>query len=246
MNIIPAIDLREGQCVRLYQGDYDRQTHYSDDPLSIARNYQELGLSDLHIVDLDGARLGRQQNQKTIRTIVSSTSLAVQVGGGIREETELESWFDSGVHRIVIGSLAVTQPRLVRDWLANYGPEKLVLALDVTLGEDGVPRVATHGWTRKAETTLWQCIDEYRAAGLRHLLCTDISRDGAMTGPNLELYEQLINRYPEIRLQASGGVRDMNDIKALRRIGAQVAICGRALLDGKITSREITTFLRAA
>lgn len=246
MNIIPAIDLREGRCVRLYQGDYDRQTNYSEDPLSIARNYQALGLSDLHIVDLDGARLGREQNQEVIRRIVSSTSLAVQVGGGIREETALESWLDSGVHRTIIGSLAVTRPRLVRDWLESYGPEQIVLALDVALDEHGVPRVATHGWTRRTETTLWQCIDDYRAAGLRHVLCTDISRDGAMTGPNLELYEQLINRYPDIRLQASGGVRDIDDIKALRSIGAQVAICGRALLDGKITSREITTFLRAA
>jgi phosphoribosylformimino-5-aminoimidazole carboxamide ribotide isomerase len=246
MKIIPAIDLRQGQCVRLFQGDFDRQTTYEKDPVALAGSYQTTGFSNLHIVDLDGARSGQQENQEIIRSIIDSSELAVQVGGGIRSVQQLESWLDAGVARVVIGSLAIIRPRLVSEWLASYGPEKVVLALDVTLDETGEPQVATHGWTRPGNITLWQCIDTYLDVGLQHVLCTDISRDGAMTGPNIELYAQLIGKYPQIQLQASGGVRDINDLKALDRIGLPAAISGRALLDGKIDSTELTTFLPAA
>ena len=246
MKIIPAIDLRQGQCVRLFQGDFDRQTIYEKDPVALAGSYQAMGFSNLHIVDLDGARSGRQENQEIIRSIIDSSELAVQVGGGIRSAQQLESWLDAGVARVVIGSLAIIRPRLVSEWLASYGPEKVVLALDVTLDETGTPQVATHGWTRPGNITLWRCIDTYLDAGLQNVLCTDISRDGAMTGPNIELYAQLIGKYPQIQLQASGGVRDINDLKALDRIGVPAAISGRALLDGKIDSTELTTFLPAA
>jgi phosphoribosylformimino-5-aminoimidazole carboxamide ribotide isomerase len=246
MKIIPAIDLRQGQCVRLFQGDFDRQTTYGKDPVALADSYQIMGFSNLHIVDLDGARSGQQENQEIIRSIIDSSDLAVQVGGGIRSAQQLESWLDAGVARVVIGSLAIIRPRLVSEWLASYGPEKVVLALDVTLDETGTPQVATHGWTRPGNITLWQCIDTYLEVDLQHVLCTDISRDGAMTGPNIELYAQLIGKYPQIQLQASGGVRDINDLKALDRIGAPAAISGRALLDGKIDSTELTTFLPAA
>ncbi len=246
MNVIPAIDLRQGQCVRLFQGDFDRQTNYGVDPVSLAGRYKNMGFSDLHIVDLDGARSGRQENQQIIRNIVDSSDMTVQIGGGIRTESQLESWLDAGVARVVIGSLAIIRPRLVNDWLSIYGPEKIVLAIDVTVDDAGVPQVATHGWTRSADMTLWQCIDMYLPSGLRHVLCTDISRDGAMTGPNIELYAQLVEQHPHILLQASGGVRDIVDLKALKRIGAPAAISGRALLDGKITNGEIATFLPAA
>ena len=246
MKIIPAIDLRQGQCVRLFQGDFDRQTIYGKNPVALAGSYQTMGFSNLHIVDLDGARSGQQENQEIIRSIIDSSELAVQVGGGIRSAQQLESWLDAGVARVVIGSLAIIRPRLVSEWLDNYGPEKVVLALDVALDETGTPQVATHGWTRSGNITLWQCIDTYLDAGLQHVLCTDISRDGAMTGPNIELYAQLIGKYPQIQLQASGGVRDINDLKALDRIGVPAAISGRALLDGKIDSTELMTFLPAA
>jgi len=246
MKIIPAIDLRQGQCVRLFQGNFDRQTTYGKDPVALADSSRNMGCSDLHIVDLDGARSGQQENQEIIRSIIKSSELAVQVGGGIRSAEQLESWLDAGVARVVIGSLAIIRPRLVSEWLASYGPEKVVLALDVTLDETGTPQVATHGWTRPGNITLWQCIDTYLDVGLQHVLCTDISRDGAMTGPNIELYAQLIGKYPQIQLQASGGVRDINDLKALDRIGLPAAISGRALLDGKIDSTELTTFLPAA
>ena len=246
MNVIPAIDLRQGQCVRLYQGDFERQTTYNKDPVSLARDYKTMGFDELHVVDLDGARSGRQQNQAIIHKIVDTSKLTVQLGGGIRTESELESWLNAGVARVVVGSLAVTQSHLVRGWLAKHSPVKIVLALDVTVDPAGEPCVTTHGWTRSAEMTLWQCIDGYSAAGLRHVLCTDVSRDGALTGPNLELYTQLIDRYPGILLQASGGVRSIDDLKALRKIGARAAISGRALLDGRITAGEIAKFLPAA
>ena len=246
MNVIPAIDLRQGQCVRLFQGDFDRQTNYGDDPVSLAGSYRKMGFSDLHIVDLDGARSGRQEHQEIIQNIIDSSDMTVQIGGGIRTESQLESWLDAGVARVVIGSLAIIRSRLVNDWLSIYGPEKIVLALDVTVDDAGVPRLVTHGWTRSGDMTLWQCIDTYLQVGLLHVLCTDISRDGAMTGPNIELYAQLIEQYPHILLQASGGIRDIDDLKVLRRIGAPAAISGRALLDGKISNGEIATFLPAA
>ncbi len=246
MNVIPAIDLRKGQCVRLLRGDFDRQTNYSVDPVALAGSYQATGFSDLHVVDLDGALSGQQENQDIIRKIISSSDLAVQIGGGIRTEAQLESWLAAGVARVVIGSLAVIRPHLVSDWLNTYGPDKIVLALDVTLDEAGTPQLATHGWTRSGNMTLWQCIDTYLNVDLRHVLCTDISKDGAMTGPNFELYTQLLEKYPRIQLQASGGVRDIDDLKALNRIGVPAAISGRALLDGKINTEELTTFLPAA
>jgi len=205
-----------------------------------------MGFNALHIVDLDGARTGQQKNQEIILSIVATSSLTIQLGGGIRTDSQIASWMAAGLARVVIGSLAITDPRRVTDWLADYGPERIVLALDVNVDADGIPRIATHGWQRAEEMTLWQCIDEYGPAGLKHVLCTDISRDGALTGPNLDLYTEFIGKYPDVHLQASGGVRSIDDLKALREIGAQAAISGRALLDGKISAREIATFLPVA
>ena len=246
MKLIPAIDLRQGQCVRLYQGDFDRQTNYAKDPVELALEYEKMDFDTLHLVDLDGAFSGEQQNQSIMSNIIESSNLTVQLGGGLRTEAQINSWFDSGLARVVIGSLAVTQPYRVRNWLVQYGPDRIVLALDVNLGSDGIPRVATHGWQRPVDMTLWQCIDRFVPAGLRHVLCTDISRDGALTGPNLDLYNELISDYPNILLQASGGIRDTDDLVALQKLGVSAAISGRALLDGKIRAEEVSSFLPAA
>ena len=246
MNVIPAIDLRDGQCVRLYQGDFDRQTNYAREPGSLAIEYEAMGFNALHIVDLDGARCGRQQNKAMVRKIVETSKLTIQLGGGIRTDSQINSCFDTGLARVVIGSLAITEPNRVRNWLKNYGPDRIVLALDVNIDANGVPRIATHGWRRTADMSLWQCLVEYEPVGIKHVLCTDISRDGAMTGPNLALYTEFIDKYPGIQLQASGGVRGIDDLEALRKIGARAAITGRALLDGNITATEIATFLPAA
>lgn len=245
MNVIPAIDLRNGRCIRLYQGKFHRQTEYDKDPVTLAGEYAKIGFKYLHIVDLDGARFGKQRNETVIRDIVGASHGTIQLGGGIRDESQLESWLGSGISRVVIGSLAVAETPRVRDWMIRYGPEKIVLALDVTL-KSGEPWLVSHGWTRLSYTTLWQCLDTYITAGLQHVLCTDISRDGALTGPNLELYSQIVDRYPGLGLQASGGVRSIADLHALKDTGAASAITGRALLDGRITTGEIETFLRAA
>ena len=246
MIVIPAIDLRDGQCVRLYQGDFSRQTSYAKDPVALALEYAAMGFDALHIVDLDGARSGQQQNQAIICRIIASSNLSIQLGGGIRTDSQADDWLATGLARVVIGSLAITEPGRVRGWLNNYGSQRIVLALDVNIDAIGVPHVATHGWRQTADMTLWQCLDQYEPAGIQHVLCTDISRDGAMTGPNLALYTEFIDKYPGIQLQASGGVRSIDDVKALRKTGASAAISGRALLDGKITAREIATFLPAA
>lgn len=246
MNIIPAIDIRGGQCVRLYQGDFDQQTVYNKDPTALACEYRALGFKQLHIVDLDGAKLGKQQNQTLVSRMVGASKLTVQLGGGIRKRSQIESWLANGVSRVVIGTLAVKNPNLVRGWIEQFGPEKIVLALDVVIDDSGTPYVATHGWTKTENITLWKCIDNFIQAGLQNVLCTDISKDGAMEGPNFSLYADVLEKYPQIFLQASGGVRHMPDLLALQDLGAQSAITGRALLDGRISAGEITSFLRAA
>jgi phosphoribosylformimino-5-aminoimidazole carboxamide ribotide isomerase len=245
MRVIPAIDLKDGKCVRLFQGDFNRCTEYDDDPPALAAKYQEMGFTELHIVDLDGAQSGQQLNRATIAAIAAQSQLTIQLGGGIRDAGTIAAWLDAGVSRCVIGSCAVTEPTLVREWLSEFGPERIMLALDVRFTGKS-PRLATHGWTTDNELTLWQCLEDYQSFGLQQVLCTDVSRDGAMSGPNLDLYVDVIDRFPAITLQASGGVRNMADLDQLQEIGAHAAITGRALLDGRITETEIRSFLHAA
>lgn len=245
MRIIPAIDLQGGKCVRLYKGDFARVTEYSDDPVAIAHEFSKLQVRELHIVDLDGARTGSQENQALVGELCANTGLSVQLGGGIRNVDTVTEWLQRGVTRCVIGSLAVTEPGLVAEWMAAFGAGRIVVALDVSIDESG-PVVATHGWTRSSGASLWDCIDALAAAGMEHLLCTDISRDGAMSGPNFELYADIIRRYPKLDLQASGGVRDAADLERLRDLAIPAAITGKALLDGRIDAAEVAAFLQSA
>ena len=242
MKVIPAIDLQGGKCVRLFQGDFARTTEYSDDPAAIARQFSELGTTDLHIVDLDGARSGTQDNRSIIATIATDSNLAIQVGGGIRDRQTVEDWLAAGVSRCVVGSLTITEPDAVKSWLVTFGADKIVLALDVKISEDGVPMITTHGWTRTADTSVYESIRDFQRVGLRHVLCTDVSRDGAMTGPNFELYSGIAARFPDLQLQASGGVRHIKDLEKLRELGIPAAITGRALLDGTISTAEMLSF----
>lgn len=246
MRVIPAIDLRGGRCVRLLQGDFDRETEYSNDPIAVARHFGDFAVSDLHVVDLDGARTGTPGNSVIIRKIAGDSTLDIQIGGGIRERAVLEHWYEAGAHRCVLGSLAVSQPERVLDWLREFGGDRIVLALDVVLRNDGTPMLATDGWTRTSQADLWSCIDRYLDGGLRHVLCTDIERDGAMRGPNLGLYLAILDRYPGLHLQASGGVRDAADLRALAAAGVPAAITGRALLEGRISAAEVGTFRQNA
>ncbi len=246
MRIIPAIDLRDGNCVRLFKGDFGKTTHYSSDPVAIADRFSKLDVSELHIVDLDGARTGEQSNREIVRTIASESGLTVQLGGGIRSREDVDAWLAAGVSRCVVGSIAIRQPATVLEWLSEFGDDAIVLALDVNIANDGTPVLTTHGWTEDSGVSLWHWIEEFGVRNARHVLCTDVARDGAMAGPNFELYTEFLGRYPEIRLQASGGVRDHADLARLADIGVPAAITGRALLDGNITEQEVASFRQNA
>lgn len=246
MRIIPAIDLKDGHCVRLFKGDFDRVTEYSSDPVAIGRRFSSLDVQDLHIVDLDGARSGSQQNRDIVAEIARISGLAVQLGGGIREYENIERWLAAGVTRCVLGSIAILQPDVVSQWIRECGEDRIVLALDVKLTRSGQPMLTTHGWTEDAGVSLWECLDAYADVGARHVLCTDVSRDGAMSGPNVGLYEDILARYPQLELQASGGVRHAEDLRALQVLGVPAAITGRALLDGAISDTEVASFRQNA
>jgi len=243
--LIPAIDLRDGRCVRLLKGDFEQETRYAADPVELAVQYRELGARWLHVVDLDGAKRGEPVNLALIERMRAAAGVDVQMGGGIRSRVSLERALTVAT-RVVIGSLAVTDPEQVAAWLEELGAERVTLALDVRLDADGTPLIATHGWTRASTLTLATAIDHFALVGLRHVLCTDIDRDGALTGPNAALYRDCVARWPAIAFQASGGVRDVRDLEALAAAGVTAAVSGKALLEGRLSSEEIRPFLRGA
>ncbi len=236
--LIPALDLIDGNVVRLQQGDFARQTTFANDPLPLVQAYAGAGAQYLHLVDLDGARDPARRQIDLLRRISASTTMTVQVGGGIRSRSDLEQLFEAGVKRAVIGSLAVTQPQLVQAWLNEFGPAAIVLALDVNISADGSAYVATHGWQQTSTLTLNQLIDSFSADGLRHVLCTDISRDGMLSGSNIALYAGLKQRYPQLLIQASGGIASLDDLRQLQAINCDAAILGKALLSGQFTLEE--------
>ena len=246
MRVIPAIDLKDGKCVRLYKGDFSRTTEYSADPAAIGRRFSGMAVEDLHIVDLDGARTGTQRNHGIVAEIAAETGLKVQLGGGIRKREDVSSWLESGVSRCVVGSIAIEDRETTRRWIGEFGSDAIVLALDIRLDDSNTPMLTTRGWTNDTKFSLWDCIDAYLDVGLRHVLCTDVARDGAMAGPNLALYEEVLERYPALDLQASGGVRGATDIGDLQRLGVPAAITGRALLDGRISDEELASFRQNA
>jgi phosphoribosylformimino-5-aminoimidazole carboxamide ribotide isomerase len=242
MHLIPAIDLRAGHCVRLLHGDFGAETRYPVDPRSLLAKYRDLQVEWLHIVDLDGARDGSRGNRALIMDLAASPAVKLQVGGGLRDTAALAEMLHAGVGRAVIGSAAVTEVGQVREWLKHFGPQCLTLAFDVCIDDTGVPRVMTHGWQRQSEYSLWRALDNYAAAGLKHVLCTDVGRDGALTGPNIGLYQEAVRRYPQIEWQASGGIRNAQDLHALTRTGVGAAISGKALLEGLIPLEELQPF----
>jgi phosphoribosylformimino-5-aminoimidazole carboxamide ribotide isomerase len=242
MQLIPAIDIRDGACVRLLKGDFAQETRYAVDPARLACHYRALGAHYLHLVDLDGAALGQPTNLETIQAIAAVEGLRVQLGGGIRSAPVLARTFTLA-ERAVIGSLAVTSPATVQSWMHDYGSDRIVLALDVRIGSDSVPYVTTHGWRESSPQTLWDALEQYADTGLEHVLCTDIERDGALAGPNLALYTECVRRYPQIGWQASGGVSGAHDLWALAETGVAAAIAGKALLEGRITDEEMQQFL---
>jgi phosphoribosylformimino-5-aminoimidazole carboxamide ribotide isomerase len=243
MHLIPAIDLRAGHCVRLLHGDFDAETRYPIDPKDLLAKYRDLGADWLHIVDLDGARGGTEDNRAMIAQLAAQRAVKLQVGGGLRNTAALSQMLDAGVARVVVGSAAVSQVEQVQAWLRHFGPERLTLAFDVSIDNDGVPRVMTHGWQRQSEHSLWSAVDHYTQSELTHVLCTDVGRDGALTGPNVALYREAVGRFPQVEWQASGGIRNAHDLHALTRTGVSAAISGKALLEELIPQEELQPFL---
>ena len=246
MLLVPAIDLRGGHCVRLLRGDFAAETRYDIEPSVLLDRYRRLGARWLHVVDLDGARDGQQVNRDIILRLAAMPAMQLQVGGGIRDSSAIDALLHAGVARVVIGSAAVMKPDQVLMWLRRFGRDAVTLAFDVRLDAGDTPRCATHGWQVQTATTLWQALDAFRPAGLNHVLCTDVERDGAMNGPNLALYAEALRRYPDIEWQASGGVRSAADLRALAGLGIAAAIIGRALLEEDFDAQELAPFLRNA
>lgn len=237
MIIYPAIDLKDGFAVRLMHGDFDKVTRYDDNPAKRLAAFAAEGAEWVHIVDLDGAKAGGARQYELVGEMAKSVDVKIQCGGGVRSEEDIKRLLDAGVNRVVIGSLAVTDSDQVLAWLDQFGPEAITLALDVKY-EDDMPVPALKGWTQSAGVDLWTVLERYPSDLLRHVLMTDVSRDGALTGANLDLLGEALRRRPELKIQASGGVATLDDLTGAKAIGCDGAITGRAIYEGKFTVAE--------
>ncbi len=233
MNILPALDLKNGQCVRLKQGDFKSAKIYTSDPLTQAEKFMKAGANWIHIVDLDGAKSGTMQQFDLIEQVATKTALKIQVGGGIRDTTTIKKLLNAGAERVVIGSLAVEKKQLVQKWLGTFGPERLVLAFDV-MWKNEQPEILTRGWQSSSRQILWDVFDSYAKSGLRHVLCTDISRDGMLSGPNIHLYRRIKQHAPMLDVIASGGVSSITDLIALAEGAVRSVVVGKAIYEGRI------------
>ncbi|MFC6439448.1 1-(5-phosphoribosyl)-5-[(5-phosphoribosylamino)methylideneamino]imidazole-4-carboxamide isomerase [Bowmanella sp. JS7-9] len=236
--MLPAIDLIDGKVVRLYQGDYGQKTEYQLDPIDVVHSYADQGADWLHIVDLTGAKDPAKRQLGLIKQMVATGRMQFQAGGGIRSEQDVVDFLDAGVSRVVIGSVAVSQPDTVQQWMHTYGAEKIVLALDVNIDANGNKHIATHGWQTDSGVALEPLLESYLAAGAKYVLCTDISRDGTLQGANEALYRDMTKQFPTVAWQASGGIGSLADIARLKPSGVDRVILGRALLEGKFTLKE--------
>jgi phosphoribosylformimino-5-aminoimidazole carboxamide ribotide isomerase len=233
MQIFPAIDLKNGQCVRLTQGDFDTAKIYEADPLLQARKFADAGASWIHVVDLDGARAGDMRQLNLIARLAKETPLKIEVGGGIRDAETIQKLLNAGVARVVVGSLAVKNQPLVQEWLKEFEPRHIVLAFDVKYkGEE--PEIMTHGWQSGSKQSLWGVLDAYGKSGLTHILCTDVGRDGMLTGANAELYAAIGKYAPKLQVLASGGVSGLDDLLTLAKVPVAGAIVGKAIYEGRI------------
>lgn len=246
MLLMPSIDLRGGHCVRLHQGDFAAETRYEASADALLARYADYGASWMHIVDLDGARDGVLAHRDIVIALAAARRVRLQVGGGVRSGATIEDLLQNGVERVVVGSAAIEQRAAVRGWLREFGPERLCLALDVRDADSGTPQVQTRGWLQGSAVNLWDAVADYVPCGLVHVLCTDVARDGALAGPNVELYTEARRRFPDIAWQASGGVRDSRDLAALAAIGVAAAISGKALLENRISAGELAPYFPAA
>lgn len=245
MQLIPSIDLLDGDVVRLRHGDFNECKRYPGGALHIANQYADAGAEWLHLVDLAASRDGPKADQEPMLQLLSQVCQRVQVGGGVRGRDDVTQRLQHGASRVVIGTICVKQTAQFIEWLQHFGAEQLVSALDVSIDVSGTPWPRASGWTEAGERDLWDLLDELSAHGLKHLLCTDISKDGALKGPNLKLYQQISARYPQLQLQASGGISGLRDLQDLKSTGAASAISGKALLEGCFTVKEAIEVLAA-
>ena len=234
IELIPAIDIIGGQCVRLTKGDYDQKTVYSDSPATMAKEFEALGFQRLHVVDLDGAKSKHIVNDVVLKAITTETNLTVDFGGGIKTDEDIEKAFASGAAMVTVGSIAVTQPELFMGWLSTYGAERIILGADVRHG-----KISINGWKEDSSEDLLPFLRKYVDAGVKNVLCTEISKDGTLAGPAIDLYRRIMETYPELHLIASGGVSSKEDIEALDAAGIPAVVFGKAIYEGRIDLREI-------
>ena len=233
IELIPAIDIIGGQCVRLTKGDYDQKTVYGE-PLDMALEFERIGFQRLHVVDLDGAKSKHIVNEEVLRHITTETQLVVDFGGGIKTDEDLKKAFAAGAKMVTVGSIAVTQPQLFMQWLEKYGADRMILGADVRHG-----KISINGWKEDSSEDLLPFLRKYIDAGVKNVLCTEISKDGTLAGPAIDLYKEVMEAYPELHLIASGGVSSKEDIKALDAAGIPAVVFGKAIYEGRIDLREL-------
>ena len=236
IELIPAIDIIDGQCVRLTKGDYDQKTVYRDSPAEVAKEFEQLGFKRLHVVDLDGAKSKHIVNDSVLRRITTETNLTVDFGGGIKTDEDIEKAFEAGAAMVTVGSIAVTQPDLFIGWLNKYGAERMILGADVRNG-----KISINGWKEDSAEDLLPFLQKYLEACVKNVLCTEISKDGTLQGPAIELYKEVMKEYPQLHLIASGGVSSKDDIEALDRAGIRAVVFGKAIYEGRINLKELVT-----
>ena len=238
MRIIPAIDLIDGKCVRLSKGDYNTQKTYSENPLEVAKAFEAHGIKYLHLVDLDGAKSRHIVNHKVLETIASKTSLKIDFGGGLKSNADLKIAFESGAHQITGGSIAVKKPKTFEQWITTYGSDKIILGADVQ-GD----RIATDGWLETSDHRLVNFVKDFYAKGIQYVICTDISKDGMLQGPSFDVYQNLLQEQPNIKLIASGGISAFEELPKLETMGCEGTIIGKAIYENKIALKELENFI---
>lgn len=234
IELIPAIDIINGQCVRLTKGDYDLKTVYRDSPLEVVKEFEAIGFRRLHMVDLDGAKSKHIMNSSVLRRVTMETHLMVDFGGGIKTDEDIEKAFNSGASMVTVGSIAVTNPEIFMGWLEKYGANRIILGADVRHG-----KISINGWKEDSIEDLLPFLKKYIEAGVKNVLCTEISKDGTLSGPAINLYREVMNTYPQLHLIASGGVSSIEDIKALDVAGIPAVVFGKAIYEGKINLNEL-------
>ena len=241
IELIPAIDIIGGQCVRLTKGDYDQKTVYRNSPAEVAKEFEQIGFKRLHVVDLDGAKSKHIVNEQVLKAITAETNLVVDFGGGIKTDADIEKAFSAGASMVTIGSIAVTDPDRFMGWLEKYGASRIILGADVRNG-----KISINGWKEDSGEALLPFMKKYIDAGVRNVLCTEISKDGTLAGPAIDLYKEMMATYPELHLIASGGVSSIDDIKALEAAGIPAVIFGKAIYEGKINLKELWDWQNAS